>query len=275
MTKQILDCGQLFKHYILKDIFLYDLKIYEIRLCVFLTSKVKTLSEMTYDEKMWVCGGDPKTYSKLVDAEQHLKELNLINLDGTGYEVKSKHFIQNENIDFYSCKNKRELFVKCAKYWVKKATYISVKKEYIHAVFGEDKRVRNQNIKYTLSKMNINIRFTERTNDYLVEFDVENNKKKKINNKHKQEIEEIPDDVKRILNQIDCEYEDMKLMESQIIELEESTLSSSDNSSSNISSDTGNIDRDMMFIRNIGSKRDNGAPMPMFCTEEELQKHFS
>lgn len=176
MTKNVLSCEQLFKHYILKDIFLYNLKIYEIRLCVFLTSKKKILDEMNYDEKMWVSGGDPKTYIKLKKAEEHLKELDLIKCNGRGYEIKEKHFIQNNNIDLYSCKTQRELFVKCLKYWVKNATYISIKKEYVHHVFGEEKRIRNQNIKYTLNKLKMEISFLERKNDYLVQFDKISNK---------------------------------------------------------------------------------------------------
>lgn len=179
MSKQYYECSQLFKEYILKDIFLHDLKMHEIRLCVFLTSKVSKLENMTYEEKMWVCGSS-KYYYKLKDANDKLIKLDLIKENGEGYSIKEKkNFVQNNNINFYSCKTQRELFIHCLKYWIKNGTYISVKKDYIDSMFGETKSIRNRNIKRSISQTGIQISITERKNDYLVEFDKTSNKDSK------------------------------------------------------------------------------------------------
>ena len=198
MNKDLLKTQQLFKEYILKDIFLYELKIHEIRLCIFLTSKKKTLSEMSYDEKMWVAGGVCRNYSLLQEAEKNLINIGLINNDGYGLSIKENEFVQSNKLDFYSCKTQRELFLKCLKYWYKGGKYISVKKEYIENMFGTIPKIRNKNIKYTASKLGIQISITERKNDYLVEFGKTSNKdyKKKSEkiikpkeNKQKVEVE--------------------------------------------------------------------------------------
>lgn len=164
-----------FKEYILKDIFLHKLHMYEVRLCIFLTSQKTTLKDMSYDEKMWCCGGNPKDYKNLITAEEKLKQLELIDTDGYGFSIRNKEFVQSDKINVSSYRSQRELFVVCLKYWYKNQKYLSINKEYIHNMFGQEKRVMNQNIKYTTKKLDVKLHIEERKTDYLIVFD---NKKK-------------------------------------------------------------------------------------------------
>lgn len=170
MNKKELEKKQHFKEYILKDIFLHDLNMLEIRLCVFLTSKMKRLKDMSYEEKMWCCGGNPKDYKKLKESEIKLKYLNLIQNDGYGYSIAEKDFIQSDKINICSCRTQRELFIKSLMYWYKNPKYISIDKKYVNNMLGSSKRIRNQNIKYTSKKLCIQFTLQERANDYLVIF---------------------------------------------------------------------------------------------------------
>lgn len=170
MTKKELDKKQHFKAYILKDIFLHDLKMHEIRLCIFLTSNKKRLKDMNCEEKMWCSGGVARNYSLLKESELKLINLGLINTDGTGLSIKENEFIQSNKLDFYHCKTQRELFVNCLKYWYKYGKFTSIRKEYIVSIFGKEKKYINRNVKRTIEQTGIQFTLQERVNDYLVVF---------------------------------------------------------------------------------------------------------
>lgn len=158
-----------FKEYILKDIFLHELKIYEVRLCIFLTSKMTTLSDMTYEDKMWVCGSK-REYAKLKEAEQHLINLGLLNKDGTGLQLDGREFIQNKNINVVDSKTQRELFLRCLKYWYKGKNIVYVKKEYIYAMLGKSTGRINENIKRVKSSIGLEINIEKKNSMYIATF---------------------------------------------------------------------------------------------------------
>lgn len=235
-----------------KDAFKYDLSIVEIRLLLVLTSTYKkNLSNLSHGNKMWV-SGSYREYSKLNDYEAHLIELGLLNEDGTGIKLEKDYLIYKD-IDIISkCKNIRQLFLSSLNLWHKKGKVI-VSQEFFQNLFGNDKKTINKNWKRTCDQLGVSCTWTEKNNNIYIE-KTESAKKEELSNDPVNETvaPQCPLDVNN--SQLPNEPK-----EASIEDLEKTF---------------GNIDRDMMFIRNIGSKRDTCAPMPMFCTEEELNKYF-
>lgn len=154
--------------YILKEVFLHDLSLDELRLCVFLTSNLgKTLETMKYNDKMWCVGGRKNNVKKLQDAKSRLIQLELIQPDGLGHSIKDRQFCTPNHKDFYNCKTTREVFIVCLNYWYKNGHFISVDKSYIYTQFGKETRRRNQNIKRIKESLNINFTLEEREKDFL------------------------------------------------------------------------------------------------------------
>lgn len=155
-----------FNAYVLKEMFLYNLKICEARLCIMLTSKKATLDELTFEEKAWCFGN--KTSKYLIKSVNKLIQNGLIDKDGRGFDIKGKEFVCFHSSAIHVCYNFRELFVKCMFSWYKKGKYISIKKEYIYSVFGEEARIRNQNIKRIKEMTGMEFSLEERKNDFLL-----------------------------------------------------------------------------------------------------------
>ena len=125
MSTKKTERNKYFKEYILKGIFLHKLHMYEVRLCIFLTSQKTTLKDMSYDEKMW-CSASMRDYAKLADAENNLIQLGLVNKDGTGLSLEGREFVEGKGIDVSECKSQRELFIRCLKYWYKGSNIVYI-----------------------------------------------------------------------------------------------------------------------------------------------------
>lgn len=170
-----------FGAYVRKDLFLHKLKMHEIRLCVFLTSKKdKTIINLTHDEKLWISASSCRATTKeLKCIESKLISLGLLDESGKGKKLeKGQYCLFSDINDLYECKTQREFFILCLCRWNGNKSFKSIKKEYIYNIFGENVRIRNQNIKRTLKSMSINITFNERVNDFL--YTVDGTKKSEV-----------------------------------------------------------------------------------------------
>lgn len=169
MSTKKTERNKYFKEYILKDIFLHKLHMYEVRLCIFLTSQKTTLRDMTYDEKMW-CSASKSEYSSLKKAEAHLIQLGLVNKDGTGLSLEGREFVEGKGIDVSECKSQRELFIRCLKYWYKGSNTVYIKKEYIHSMLGSSTSRINENIKRVKESTGLEIDIKKKNNMYVATF---------------------------------------------------------------------------------------------------------
>lgn len=235
-----------------KEAFKHDLTIAEIRLLVVLTSTYKKkLDDLNYDQKLWIAGSK-SVYSKLKSYEDNLIKLCLINSDGTGLKLERDYIIYKDADIIVKCKNMRQLFLSSLNLWHKKGKVI-ISEDMFYNLFGKTTSRINENWKRTCDQLGVSCTWTEKNNNIYIE-KTESAKKEGLSNNPVNETvaPQCPLDVNN--SQLPNEPK-----EASIEDLEKTF---------------GNIDRDMMFIRNIGSKRDTCAPMPMFCTEEELNKYF-
>lgn len=140
MTKELkLEVGKI---YLSKEVFNNpELTIVEVRLLALLSSVGGlTLDEMDSNTKLWLCSGSKNNYSKLRTMNENLKSLGLINKDGTGKTLGSEgNYISfNNTNEIDSCKNIRQLFVKCClDKWDTRHSNAIISKEMFHGLFGE------------------------------------------------------------------------------------------------------------------------------------------
>lgn len=169
MSTKKTERNKYFKEYILKDIFLHKLHMYEVRLCIFLTSQKTTLKDMSYDEKMW-CSASMRDYAKLDDAENNLIKLGLLNTDGTGVSLDGREFIESKSINVVECRSQRELFMRCLRYWYKGSNITYIKQEYIYSMLGTDNKTINKNIKRVKESTGLEIDIKKKNNMYVATF---------------------------------------------------------------------------------------------------------
>lgn len=165
--KELYNDIELSNVYIVKDLFLYKLRMFEIRLCIYLTSKKSNLDSISYKEKLWLCSGRYEDVSKLKEAESKLISLHLINPNGTGYTVREKTFCSLESGVFNKTSTQKELFIKCLPFWFCGGKFVSIKKEIIHSMLGKTRKDINKTLKRFKDKLGIDIILKERKNDFL------------------------------------------------------------------------------------------------------------
>lgn len=166
-------------YYLIKRVFLHKLRMCEIRLCTYLTSKNVDYISIPYKDKLWICGGRPNDASNLRSMVSNLISLGLLNEDGFGLSVVENEFVIVSHALLSDVSTQKELFVKVLPKWYINGSFISIKKEYINLMLGSNKSDRNKTIKRLSKSLNIDINLEERSVDFLYNKPKSNTKSKK------------------------------------------------------------------------------------------------
>lgn len=172
VTKNKNDLVISFKVQIPRTIFLHNLNINEIRLCVLLTSKKElSLSTLNFDEKLYVVGGKHSNLKYINEYGEKLKRIGLITEDGYGVSLR-KNNIPSYNlnpIDFYNSKSIKEVFGLCARVWKGKKTtsFAQITEEELENLFTKKYLKRNlKNLNKGLEKFGFQLEYEKTRNNF-------------------------------------------------------------------------------------------------------------
>lgn len=147
------------RYYLPKDVFNYpNLSIMDIRLLIVLTSKNDyTIKDIDFQTKQWIACR-PAQIKLIKQSEQTLKDIGLINSDGTGInlvENKKNYIVFKDIAEIEKCKSIRQLFLMSLDKWYNKGTVI-LNKDMFYNLFGSStKSIINKNWKASNRLLNV------------------------------------------------------------------------------------------------------------------------
>lgn len=172
ITKNKNDLVISFKIQVPRTIFLYNLNINEIRLCVLLTSKKElSLSTLSFDEKLYVVGGKHSNIKCINEYGENLKQIGLITEEGYGISLKKNNIPSYtlNPIDFYNSKSIKEVFGLCARVWKGKRTtgFAQITEEELENLFTKKYLKRNlRNLNKGLEKFGFQLEYEKTRNNF-------------------------------------------------------------------------------------------------------------
>lgn len=193
------------RYYISKEVFNYpNLSIMDIRLLIVLTSKNDyTIKDIDFQTKQWIACR-PAQIKLIKQSEQTLKDIGLINSDGTGInlvENKKNYIVFKDIAEIEKCKSIRQLFLMSLDKWYNKGTVI-LNKDMFYNLFGSStKSIINKNWKIANRLLNIEYQWENKKNAiYIIKgttiADIEKEKIKKkliVDNNKKNDRNSVDD----------------------------------------------------------------------------------